>query len=447
MLIETVSGVKFVNPYTEFQCHIPKDAKLSVHCVVNPALIPLYARVGPSVELHSNNAQTSHWLKSKLLSNIWLEEEEFEKWQSMQCPVGLLLNVECNRSGVYLGCDVTDLLVYGTLSTPSAGRHPPSPLITSGLQNAMRCELSIYAVPLSASLVTKAQGLASSPLSPTDDEVGFHTEFAEFIPVLRSPSPKRKRMSTLFDVATQHHKRVRQRGGEAVSQLMANASSQTTPQLPLSKIKRESEDASNKALEKIGWRRSRSLSLAGSLCLRKGSEIHIESARSTMERSQTSRLCTPNPFLESQDQSYGQRSTPFAVEGDASSTLAREPLQTIISENKALITRTILTCMRLYGFHRSAARSTSMNKNGGIIAVQQDLDALNEDSNAPTAGPNEGEFKTMYHAMYKASTFALRKYLKEPHPDAQAETLPPILGKGKAMNLVDGLLRLFCEES
>lgn len=63
----------------------------------------------------------------------------------------------------------------------------------------------------------------------------------------------------------------------------------------------------------------------------------------------------------------------------------------------------------------------------------------------PTSGTDDDEFKAMYHATYRASTFALRRYLKEPVADGGH--LPPLLDKAKAMNYIDEFLRLFCEEN
>jgi hypothetical protein len=211
-----LEGVRLINPSTENQCPIPKDAKLSVHSLVNPALIPLYARVGPSFELHSTDIETSRWLKSRLLSNIWLEEDELEKCQLLQCPVGLLVSIESKQPG----CNTSDLLIYGTLSSSLAQRRSLSPPISSSPNDreddahpVVKRELKIYALPLSASLITKSRGLPSPPLSPASNGVDHSAEFAELISGFRSPSPKRKRLSSLFETAAQHHRRVRQRGG------------------------------------------------------------------------------------------------------------------------------------------------------------------------------------------------------------------------------------------
>jgi hypothetical protein len=116
--------------------------------------------------------------------------------------------------------------------------------------------------------------------------------------------------------------------------------------------------------------------------------------------------------------------------------------ETIISENKNTITRTILTCMRLYGFNRSS-RPTSTAKNGNGADSDMNLPA----EIGATSGTDEDEFKTMYHATYRASTFALRKYLKQcPSTDGAVKDLPALLDKEKAMTYIDEFLRLFCEE-
>jgi hypothetical protein len=157
------------------------------------------------------------------------------------------------------------------------------------------------------------------------------------------------------------------------------------------------------------------------------------------------RAPTPNPFLERRAQSQAQPPSLLSAEKSIStpSSPAKDP-ETVIAENKNLITRTILTCMRLYGFHRadvrSTSRSASMNKPGA------EFDDGSGASHAPepraeTPGPatDDDEFKNMYHATYKAAAFALRKYLK-------VTVVPALLEKEKAMTCIDELLRLFCED-
>jgi hypothetical protein len=127
--------------------------------------------------------------------------------------------------------------------------------------------------------------------------------------------------------------------------------------------------------------------------------------------------------------------------------------------------------MRLYGFHRKANRSTTANKGNVATLASNDLDHLLAETITPEEGLNppvdqgpsdaapstttaeEQDFKTMYHATYKATAFALRKYLKvssealgAPPDRLVKDPMPPVLSKERVTNVVDGLLKLFCEE-
>jgi hypothetical protein len=57
----------------------------------------------------------------------------------------------------------------------------------------------------------------------------------------------------------------------------------------------------------------------------------------------------------------------------------------------------------------------------------------------PAPPTDDDEFKNMYHATYKAASFALRKYLR-------IQGAATLLEKEKAMTCIDELLRLFCED-
>lgn len=381
----------------------------------------------------------------------------------LQCPVGLLISVDSTwrnkttTTTATTGCIISDLLVYGVLSSAASFERPPTPPGSSSsdfqenVSFAVKRELRIYATPLSESLIAKAQALPSPPRTPSDTHnTGDAAEFAEFLPYLRSPSPKRKRVATLFEVAAQHHKRVRQKGGEAVSQLMANAlsQSQSSQQLHTLKIKRESEEPGI-ALERITSQRGRSVSLGANSNFGKPLDPHTEHSRPSSNCGQMRiaafRRGTPNPFLEPSMRKEPSPALSSSEEKAKSPSSTPKDAETIISENKHLITRTILTCMRLYGYHRTTSRSVSMNKSVTATAVPAGLDEVTSTS---ASGMDEDEFKTMYHATYRASTFALRRYLKEPSlAEGMSSPLPPLLEKEKATALIDEFLRLFCEES
>lgn len=159
-----ILGIRLVDPTSHWQCDISKTAKLGLRSFVNPALIPLHARAGPNLEVHTLNAGTSQWLQGKLVGAVWLNQDELDLHQSVQCPVGLLVSVDGtparNTSVV-----TSDLLIYGVLSTATSCARPPTPPHSSpsdipGQPNSSPgkpYQLRIYAAPLSTSLITQAQ--------------------------------------------------------------------------------------------------------------------------------------------------------------------------------------------------------------------------------------------------------------------------------------------------
>ncbi|KAJ5099200.1 hypothetical protein N7532_006201 [Penicillium argentinense] len=450
-----LQGLRFVDPTSHWQSDVSKDAQLELRSFVNPALIPLHARAGPSLELHSRHSQTSQWLQSKLTGAIWLNGDILDLRQSLQCPAGLLVSVNGNtvrKSGPI----ISDFLIYGVLSNATSCARPPTPphsspsednTATNNGNNANNpapkpYELRIYAAPLSTNLLTQAQAFPSPPQSSSGEHASAP---AEFLPDISSPSPKRKRVATLFESAALHHRRVRQRGGEAVSQMMApsrpSSSSQNISSL---RIKREpdEEPPGLPSLDRIAAGRSRSASIGANLHQARQGSVRgttrgTTSAAMNPNADPQKRATTPNPFLESQSRcgshcttapscasSVEEKNKPGTT---APSSPPRSP-ETIIADNKNIITRTILTCMRLYGFHRSNTKS----------------ETLRAETPTPGASTDDDEFKAVYHATYKAAAFALRKYVKDPAGGSGSSPMP--LEKEKAMTCIDEILRLFCED-
>lgn len=152
------------------------------------------------------------------------------------------------------------------------------------------------------------------------------------------------------------------------------------------------------------------------------------------------RAPTPNPFLERRAQSQVQGASSLSAErpGSTPGSPNKDP-ETVVAENKNLITRTILTCMRLYGFNRANMRTASGNKSAELEEGTGATLAPELRAETPAPATDDDEFKAMYHATYKAAAFALRKYLKIPGASV-------VLEKEKAMTCIDDLLRLFCED-
>lgn len=430
--------------------------------MVNPALIPLYARAGPSVELHSTTEETSEWLKSRLLSGVWLDEDDgaiFERLATIQCPVGLLVRVTTSQTYISTANNVSDLLIYGILSSShdESSIRPPSPPDSLsrveengpyGQSSKIKRELRIYAAPLATSYAQKVQDIPSPPSSAAGDDPSNNKDetFANFLPDLRSPSPKRKRILSLFEGAAQHHRRVRQR------ELM--------PQLSSMKIKKEADELGSPMLGQMDLRRARSLSLGGSQLSKLSESAGVGDKRPGSSKGMVNRRDSKSrPNLSHVSSNIETARSQSVVPSPTSDFVKPAPLndgpepqlslstdgETLVTRNKDLITRTILTCMRLYGYNRKANRSKSLAV--GVREPSHEPDAYQRENSMmpeypPVSVTEEDEFKAMYHATYRAATFALRHYLKV----ATAETSPPVLLKDTATNVIDGILKLFCDD-
>lgn len=422
-----------ITPSSSGQCDLASDAKLSLRAFVNPARVPLYLQAGPPLEVHLKDVNTATWLKGKIMGNTLLDPDECDELQTQQCPVALLLGVEesgkrgsQNATGTWQR--VTDVLIYGVLSLEP--RHSTHPITTScppdSHSGGMNVELRTYAVCVCGGRETKVQALPTPPQSPKPVDGNEQGEIAEFLPDMRSPSPKRKRVATLFEAAAEYHKKAQRRGGIAISDFESRRDSPSFTDSPYMMIKRERENASSGIDSGARTGRSRADSMSRSGLSR---SITLPNASAAIER----------PHAKSMG-----RNIPLIPLGPAPANPATGPLEETASANKALLIRTILTCMRLYGYHRTS-RST----------LRPTTPAPDFPSLAPDGGTQENpaletdeddEFKAMYHATYRASTFALRKFLKPLQMGTtQHEASLPVLDKDRAMNAVDSVLKIFCE--
>ncbi|ODH38224.1 hypothetical protein ACO22_02498 [Paracoccidioides brasiliensis] len=525
-------GISLLNPSPAQPSDLRKDSNLSLRAFVNPTLIPYYARTGPTLEAHITHPDVAEWWKTRLLSGIWDDNaDELGASIPIQCPTGVLLAVEDpkQRGGGIGSHHVTDILVYGILGSPSLyisrpSTPPPSssePFSGPDLDHNLvsensgpQMELQIYAITICSALIMKAESLPTPPLSPEplssadSKKINFDNHknkdnnnelFAEFLPLeLESPCPKRKRIASLFDAATEHHKRVRRKGGAAVAQLMSRNSS-STHQLAKSgvmRIKKEPVDCHTvdtlDSNNDDGIHRPRTLSFSRITRVSKEQPLPAAGPVAHMRTSSmSSRRSTPAPAPASARPTPRQQDTQISLPQADVVMAPTSASSEIIGANKALLTRTILTCMRLYGFHRNSRTTTASNNNTqqqqqqqqqkGIVFFQ-DPDAESPTLPAPTtvasqlqlhsrpptafaADTDEDEdFKAMYHATYRAASFALRRYLKDgmSGSSSAAGSLAagmasssvtegsgrvgvPVLKRGKATDLVDGVLRLFCE--
>ncbi|KAK2839280.1 hypothetical protein FQN49_006296 [Arthroderma sp. PD_2] len=504
-----LTGIRLIDPNSTSQSGSFKNAKLSLRAYVNPDRIPIVCFTGPSLELHSSDRKTIDWIRHKLLRTYQAEEEEYEELSSVQqCPVGILIRVDEQSPSTNINittrereCSsrhaISDILIFGTLSAPSSQQaenrlHNEEPIL----------ELKVYAIPLCSDILTKAQSLSTPPFNPEYNAAGAleNEPSGEFLPdFFRSPSPKRKRVATLFEAAAEYHKKVRRKGAAAMSEFITREKSATPqfPQFPSSvKIKRENENSPG---------------LSGnfgdiSLARRRATSI-VRDARAGSRRSSISR---PGSSMSQALSTSSRKDLPSSRGGDSTHPPERRQkprspnsglLEEITANNKALLTRTILTCMRLYGFRRANTRTTSTLppsmsavRDPSSLPICDDAVSKHEPNEAASEchtqdtsshanirqlgslgkretphpvdvfdgresvrveaeGEDDMEFKDMYHATYRASAYALRRFFKPSAPtvklpgDASCTSDVPTLGKDKAMDTVDSVLKLFCEMS
>ncbi|KAG8207328.1 Vacuolar protein sorting-associated protein [Trichophyton interdigitale] len=503
----SLTGIRLINPDPTGHSNLSRDAKLSLKAYVNPNRIPIVCFIGPSLELHSSDCTTVDWIRHKLLRTYHTADDGYEQFSSpQQCPVGILVRVNEHIPSPELKAqsaqqEISDILIFGTLSRSSPQNERLSPSYPSSsaaggqFSGDSSFQLRVYAIPLCSSIFTKAQSISTPPNNAKyNASRNLENEpYGQFMPnIFHSPSPKRKRVTTLFEAATEYHKNVRRKGAAAMSDYLRREKS-STPQLPQlpsnARIKRENENNADiiSSLNDVCVVRRRATSIA--------KDVRVGSRRSSLHRpgSSTSHALSTSSRKELPT-SKTDGSSLHLEPGQKPTNPHPDSCEDIAAANKALLTRTILTCMRFYGFRRTNTRSTqSLHSStrdipeSGDPAIKCDtnlahdnrvqdvsgpgnlpsfndigkLDATNhmdgfdggEPARPEADGNDDTGFKEMYHATYRASTFALRRFFK---PSVQNSGLSgsssyandiPVLGKDKAMSTIDSVLKLFCEMS
>ncbi|EFE41366.1 conserved hypothetical protein [Trichophyton verrucosum HKI 0517] len=503
----SLRGIRLINPDPTSHSSLSRNAKLSLRAYVNPNRIPIVCFIGPSLELHSSDCTTVDWIRHKLLRTYQTAEDGYEEFSSpRQCPVGILVHVNEHIPSPELKTqsapqEISDILIFGTLSRSSPQNerlsppHPSSSAVEGQFSEEPSIQLRVYAIPLCSSIFAKARSLSTPPNNAKYNTSGTleNEPCGEFLQnIFRSPSPKRKRVATLFEAATEYHKNVRRKGTAAMSDYLRREKSSTPqlPQLPSNvKIKRENENSADfsSSLNDVSISRRRAASTT--------KDVRVGSRRSSLHRpgSSTSQALSTSSHKELLT-SKTDGSSVHLEPGQKPKNPHPDSCEDIAAANKALLTRTILTCMRFYGFRRTHTRTTQSLHSSTRDIPESGNPAIKCDSNLPNDsraqsvsvpgnlppfddigkldttnhmdGFNGGEparpeadgnddtgFKEMYHATYRASIFALRRFFK---PSVQNIGLSgssaytndiPVLGKDKAMTTIDSLLKLFCEMS
>ncbi|KAI1910203.1 hypothetical protein LOZ61_004563 [Ophidiomyces ophidiicola] len=426
-----LDGIRLINPSSTNRCDL-SGTTLSLQSLVDSTSIPLLALTGPVLEVHVVNSSTGEWIKQTLLSNVSPDKDE--EASMLQCPIGILVMVEDSRDNTKGPEKTNSLLIYGVVSL-----HASTALRGGDSGLSLLKEIRVYAAPLSSALITKARSL--QPTLDYDFTNGIEpSQYARFLCNASESNPKRKRADSLFEAAYEYHKNVRKKGVVAVSEYIEK--------------KREASPLVNVLYSKTKKEH----------CSTTSSSVPLDSGTSRAgfiggRTSSLSKQCSPAPRAFETNISDRQKSTLVTPVFKKKKNFPTHPTtatsEDIITANKACLTRTILTCLRLYGYHRGP--TTQRTKPGSI---DQASNTIAPDTTPELLGYEGQGFKAMYHATYRASTFALRRFLHDTHPapvpgldqetplkTANNITCVPMLEREKATEVVDSILKLFCEDS
>ena len=411
---------------------LSKEAKLKYLALVNVRDIPLFLAAGPVLDVWSNDERTEEALRKWLLFKDDNEAEvdgSGQPWwevPSGQSEQGILVRVEgsISQGGASLNTQATELLLYGTVTavprvdgllTPPRSSSPVQDDPTFGAsQPSIDTRVRLYALPLRRAKMIPVQ----KDLLPDIGEAQFLQPKTSCTDLIQDfPATKRRKISNVFDDATQQRRKLKGRGGEAVSRAMATeaiatASLETRPQ----PVRAEQPKDNN-------------ISDSG-----KGKVTSAPNSRRSLSRvSSTDTLQSQEPSRPpSRRDSFipGKRSGLNRVEsilsGPASPSIpdCDNDLQ---QQNTSTLSRIVMAGMRMYGLQQRK----KMPKQIAQMIERSDT----PDSLPNTANGDYDEYKMVYHQTFKGACFAFRNHLafQTVSQDAMRE-------------VVDRLLLIYCTD-
>lgn len=370
----------------------------------------------------TRDASTQQWLHSCLLDSEDDDTGRSEPWRDRlesQSEHGILLGVgpHLNSQGAP-GPEITEILLYAAASTASEeGRTRLTPPVSSsagqsGLAQEAASNIRLYALPLcSKHYQSLSQRQTIPQLSPASNVQDFYYNPSP-IPLSPNPTdlppPKRPRIESLFEDATQNRRLQKKRGGEGIAKAMAAMDNRMAmPSLPSSNPPEATQPEKHKSPATKRTPLSRATT-TGSMNPFPRTDAFIPHQRPKSRR----------PTL-----SEGQRSSLHHVPNASSPSLFSElpndaNNDDIESQNKATLSRIIMAGMRMYGFQQQRKKSVS-----GPFETQSQL------------ATEQDEYKAIYHQTFKAASFVFR-----------ASWGKRVLGQEALRETVDTFLGRFCQD-
>ncbi|KAL8809758.1 MAG: hypothetical protein Q9200_003151 [Gallowayella weberi] len=322
------------------------------------------------------------------------------------------------------GPEITQILLYSAATNTLQECHAsPSPPVSASSFNDFRVHkagpgIRLYALPLSSKIYNT---LNQVPIRPQTSSQDFH--YISFPPSAsiqptETPPPKRPRIESLFEDATENRRLQKKRGGEGIAKAMAAMDNRMAmPALPSANSTEPTQPKKNK----VSMPRGPLLraTTTGSI------NTQLPANHLGFQHPQLSRRPT---LTNDRRSSLHQVSSAISPSLSSDTPTANETINNndIESQNKTSLSRIIMAGMRMYGFQQQQQRKKSI----GHLDTQSQLSGT-----SGGAGGTEDEYKTIYHQTFKASSFAFRHHWTK-----------TVLGQGMLREAVDVFLGRFCQD-
>ena len=404
--------------------------------VVYVAEIPFHLIAGPALTLSSDNPATEEYFSRVLLNDGSGDPHgnstDLPWWRRelKQSDHGILLKIDHASGSDTIAS--TEILVYAAVDVDSNGTNSPNGMLTpprssspdlggQGLTTTCatlpKLSLKLYGLPLDSrrlrSIIVSHNQDSTAFTSLSDGEARFILHRDNDTVDAQTATNKRRKLSSVFDDATYQRRKHKGRGGESISQAMAEVGLQQlgkpaestrpsqTPEIPQQPDHDLHVNQSRKSLS----RASSAASLTG-----------LDSSRPPSRRS---------AFVAR------KRSALSGVESVMSTdSISGESDNGFEQQNKSALARIVMAGMRMHGLQQQKKPHKAQPSHNSIS-----LDLITESQQATTNGHAEDpdEYKAIYHQTFKAACFAFRAHLA-------VRTVP----QEDMREVVDRLLSLFC---
>ncbi|KAL8867882.1 MAG: hypothetical protein Q9174_005372 [Haloplaca sp. 1 TL-2023] len=402
---------------------LPQHASLRFLAIIEAASVPLYLAAGPSLDVWTDNGKSKERLHQCLIDETEADHNggNIAWWARSggQSEHGILVGVKDQSNETTAnGLEITEVLIYAAHASPQSAPDslPTPPESSSPGHEVARApkgdvgsSIRLYALPLSSKIFGALEHPSIDPsTAPLPSADHFHYLSLPYEPFEQRPASgntrKRPKIETIFQDAAQARRQHKKQGGQGISKAMAGLD-----QMPKDTTSVTNEGSSAKRAP---------LSRAATT----GSFAPLPLAKQATARPQSSRRMTQT---SSRPQSSLRRVDSILSPSidESHSPIPEDTSTEIEQQNKASLSRIIMTGMRMYGLQQQRKKSMS------------GASAWDTQSLASTSTSGQDEYKAVYHQTFKAVAFAFRRCWKD-----------SVVRQEKMRDTVDVFLEKFCGE-